>query len=101
MRSLPIDKFIEIYDTFTIGTLGTAYSKETFGDIGKGKFGPRTFETKHVNNHDFKRKHLVFKYSNDGPFDIRAEIGIGLKRMGTKLYLQPIINSWMYSTGAT
>lgn len=54
-----------------------------------------------MNSHDFNRKYLVNANTNDGPFYVGAEIGIGLKKIGTKLYLQPFINSWIYSVGGT
>lgn len=95
-----IEKFIEMFPTFTIETSGEAKSGSAFGDVGTGHFGTVQFETIHFNNKDFNLKHMVYAHKNHFTFDVGAEIGINIKKDDKKLYLQPFINGWIYSVGA-
>lgn len=95
-----IDKFIEIYPTFTIETNGEAKSVSTLGDVGSEQFGNRQFPTNLFNNTDFTQKLLVSSYKNDLMFDVEVQIGIDLKKDDKKLYLRPFVNGWIYSVGA-
>lgn len=95
-----IDKFIEMYPTFTIETSGEAKSKETFGDVGHGHFGNRQFQTSLFNCTDFSQQLLVSSYKNNLMFDAGVQIGVELKRDNKKLYLIPFVNGWIYSVGA-
>lgn len=95
-----IDKFIEIYPTFTLETSGEANSPQTFGDVGYEHFGKREFQTSLFNSTDFQQKLLVSSYKNDLMFDVGVQIGIELKKDDTKLYLKPFVNGWIYSVGA-
>lgn len=95
-----MDKFIEMYPTFSVETSCRAKSDSTFGDVGKGHCGTTQFETIHFNSKEFKRKYLVLSHSNHFAYDVGAEIGIQIKKDDKKLYLQPFINGWIYSAGA-
>lgn len=94
-----IEKFIEMYPTFTVESSGLAKSESTFGDVGKGHFGIVQFETKHFNSNDFNRRYIVYSHKNNFTFNVGAEIGIALKKDDKKLYLQPFVNGWIYSLG--
>lgn len=94
------DQFSDIYPTFTIETSGEVKSESTFGDVGRGHFGNRQFQTNLFNSSDFNQKLLVSSYKNDLMFDVGAQIGIDLKKDARKLYLRPFAIGWIYSVGA-
>ena len=98
--AISIDEFIEKYPLVTIETTGQAYSPDTFGDQGTGHFGSVNFETMYFNNKEYYRKYFVFARGSAFWWNTGAEIGIGFKTKGTKLYLQCFINGWIYSAGA-
>lgn len=95
-----IEKFIEIYPTFTIETSGEANSNATFGNVGFEHFGRRQFPTRLFNSTDFNQKLLVSAYKNNLMFDVSVQMGIKLKKDAKKLYLKPFVNGWIYSVGA-
>lgn len=95
-----INKFIELYPTFTLETSGEAKSASTFGDVGSEHFGKREFPTNLFNSTNFRQKLLVSSYKNDLMFDVEAQIGIDLKRDDKNLYLRPFVSGWIYSVGA-
>lgn len=95
-----MDKFIELYPTFTLETSGEAKSVSTIGDVGSDQFGKLQFPTNLFNSTDFKQKLLVSSYKNDLMFDVGAQIGVDLKKDDKKLYLRPFVNGWIYSVGA-
>lgn len=95
-----IDKFIELYPTFTLETSGEAQSRSTFGDVGSEHFGRLEFPTNLFNSTNFRQKLLVSSYKNDLMFDVEAQIGIDLKRDDKYLYLRPFVSGWIFSVGA-
>lgn len=95
-----IDKFIEMYPTFTIDAIGLANSKETIDEVGYGDFGNRPFQTTLFKGTDFIRRLLVSSYKKDIMFEAEAQMGIELKSDDHKLYLIPFVNGRIYSVGA-
>ncbi len=94
------DKFVEKYPNFTLETNGKAVSESTFGDVGKEKFGTLYFDTITFNNNDIKYINLV----DDGDskyfsYNIIVKIGLGFKKIGSKLYLYPFIDGYLRSIG--
>lgn len=97
-----LEKFVEKYPHFTVETAGQAYSEETFGDIGHGQFGTKSFETINfiLSNGDYRVLQIVWAHSNHFTYDVGVEIGLGVKSDAEKLYLRPQCNGWIYSVGA-
>ncbi|TGZ37113.1 hypothetical protein DBV15_05812 [Temnothorax longispinosus] len=95
------DKFRDKYPSVTIETNGKAISTSTFGDVGKGKFGTLHFDTITFNNDDIRKINIVDAYdSRKVKYNIYVKIGLGFKRLGSKLYLIPFIDGALYSVGA-
>lgn len=95
-----IDEFIEKYPTCTIETSGYAYSNETFGDVGAGKFGSRKFLTSNFKNRNNIEKFLVSADGDTFWWTGAIHIGFGFKYEENKFYLTPFIDGWLYSGGA-
>lgn len=94
-----LDKFIEKYPYMIVETDGKAISMSTFGDVGKGKFGPLRFETINFNHSNYMNKYIVADHDSGFGYHVGAEIGIGLKYDGNKLILRPFTNGWIQSDG--
>lgn len=81
-----------------------AISEETFGDVGKGKFGTLRFDSrnfKKFNNKQYVNEFIVTSHLNAAGFDVGVEIGLGFGNEDNKLYLRPFTNGWIYSVGLT
>lgn len=94
-----IEEFIGRFPYVTIETDGEAISESTFGDMGRGQFGSLTFETILFNNRPYMNKYMVYAHLSSDGFNVGAEIGIGFRNEGNKLYLRPFTNGWMHSVG--
>lgn len=95
-----IDNFIAKYPTVTIQTSGYAYSDETIGDVGSGKFGSLTFQTTDFKHTDYFERFMVKTYDDAFWWNIEIMIGIGFKHEENKFYIRPFIDGWIYSGGA-
>lgn len=98
-HALNLEEFIDYYPLVTIETTGKAISNSTFGDVGRGCFGTRTFETRNFLNTDYHNEFIVKARENFIVYAVGAEIGVGFKRVGDELYVRPFINGWIYSAG--
>lgn len=92
--------FIEKYPWVTIETSGYAYSEETFGDVGAGKFGTQKYRTSDFEHTDYFERFLVNVHGDTFWWTGAMSIGFGFKYDGNTLYLRPFIDGWLYSGGA-
>ncbi|TGZ32273.1 hypothetical protein DBV15_11092 [Temnothorax longispinosus] len=95
------DKFKDKYPSVTIETNGKAISTSTFGDVGKGKFGTFYFDTITFNNDNIRNMYIVdASDKKTAAYNIYVKIGLGFKKLGSKLYLIPFIDGALKSVGA-
>lgn len=95
------DEFAEKYPTFTVETVGTAFSEGTVGDIGEGHFGSVTFDTKVFGNEEYHDEYLVRYYFTTWLWSIHVKIGIGFKAGRNALFIRPFIYGRVRGSGYT
>lgn len=93
------DRFADKYPCFTIVTDGRAESDETFGNVGRRKFGIKMFPTNYFR--ESRNNIYVVNDSMDKPFfTVWARIGVGFQKKEANLYVFPFYNVGMNSFGA-
>ncbi|KAK0076676.1 hypothetical protein PV325_005021 [Microctonus aethiopoides] len=88
------EKFNERYPFFTIYTNGAAVSYDTFGDVGKNKFGKLYFATKNfIAEKDVYYLDFVDAFDKKvDEYEVKVKISLGFKRHHDFLFLIPRIS---------
>jgi hypothetical protein len=103
MHADSFQEFVRKYPNLTVTTSGKAVSDDTFGDVGKDKFGKLTYSTSlFAADKDVYYEELVkASASKLFSFDVGVNIGIGfMSRGNSTLRLAPYIDGYIVSHGA-
>ncbi|KAK0169529.1 hypothetical protein PV327_011515, partial [Microctonus hyperodae] len=88
------EEFRQNYPSFIINTYGEARSDSTFGDVGKNKFGERSYQTSCfvADDNGYYDEIVEASKSKTSAYSVSVSIKIGFLKRGTNLYLLPYMN---------